>query len=192
MKYLFIGAHPDDTDLSCGGTMAKLSEEGHKVRSIALSMCNAALLDEFPSAAKILGVKESIHNFTVRTIHTQRGQLADCFFQRRDRYDFVFTHSLIDRHLDHRTVAEESIRIFNKNLISYMQPLNGNEEPNYFVEISEEQLEKKISAILCYKSQLHRPYMNRDFIRSLAIVNGIKCGKLYAEGFKVVRLVQSL
>lgn len=192
MKALFIGAHPDDTDLSCGGTMSKLSEEGHKVRSIALSMCDAALLDEFPEAAKILGVKESIHNFTVRTIHTQRGQLADCFFERRDKYDFVFTHSLTDRHLDHRTVAEESTRIFNRNVLSYIQPLNGSENANYFVELSEEQLEKKIAALACYKSQAHRKYMDPDFIRAWARYNGIKCGKLYAEGFKVVRLVQSL
>lgn len=189
MKYLFIGAHPDDTDLSCGGTMAKLSEEGHKVRSIALSMCDSALLDEFPEAAKILAIKESIHNFTVRTIHTQRGQLADYFFERRDKYDFVFTHSLTDRHLDHKTVAEESVRIFNGNVLSYIQPLNGNEYNDYFVELSEEQLEKKIQALACYKSQAHRPYMDPEFIRAWARYNGIKCGKKYAEGFQTQRLI---
>jgi LmbE family N-acetylglucosaminyl deacetylase len=70
-----------------------------------------------------------------------------------------------------------------------MCPFNGELLPNYFVEISEQHLEKKIQALACYKSQSHRAYMDPEFIRSQAIYNGIKCGKKYAEAFRIEKMI---
>jgi LmbE family N-acetylglucosaminyl deacetylase len=81
------------------------------------------------------------------------------------------------------------MRVWKKSIFTYLAPWNGNENPNYFVEITQQQLERKIEALACYRSQAHRPYMNADFIRAQARYNGIKCGKLYAEAFKIERLI---
>lgn len=188
MKYLFIGAHTDE-EICFAGTMAKLAEEGHHVQFLPMSWCGVEdLKDECLASSKILGIHLWVNNFIVREFHKDANLVADYFYGLKE-YDFIFTHSKNDIHPDHRTIGEESKRIFSQNLITYIGPWNGNENPNYFVEISGAQLEKKLHALACYKSQTHRPYMNPDFIRAQAIYNGVKCGKRYAEAFRIERLI---
>ena len=188
-KYLFIGAHTDDAELSCGGTMAKLVEENHTVVLIPVSHCGSnELLDEFYGAAKMLGVEYSCLFWRKGFIGSEQN-IANELYDIRGSYDYIFTHSPLCKHPDHKITAQQSIRVFNGNIVTYIQAWNGNENPNYFVGISEQQLEKKIAALACYKSQAHRPYMQPDFIRAQARYNGIKCGKLYAEAFYSERLI---
>ena len=52
-----------------------------------------------------------------------------------------------------------------------------------------QRLEKKVEALLCYKSQLHRSYINENFVYSLATVRGVQAGTQYAEAFEVVRYI---
>lgn len=189
MKYLFIGAHTDDAELSCGGTMAKLVEENHNVVLIPVSHCGSdELLEEFYSAAKILGVEYSCLFWRKGFIGSEQN-IANELYDIRGSYNYTFTHSPICKHSDHKIVGQQSLRIFNGNIITYLQAWNGDEDPNYFIELSEQHLEKKIQALACYKSQSHRSYMNPDFIRSQAIYNGIKCGKRYAEAFRIEKLI---
>lgn len=183
MKALFLGGHIDE-ELCFAGTILSLKSK----YEIDYWACHPGFADhkEFFNSMEILGCNGDILNQdTLRNA-------SDFLYRIREQYDIVFTHSITDRHPMHRMVAEESIRVFNQSLLTYIGPWNGNEDPNYFVELSEEQLDKKIAALSCYKSQAHRKYMDPDFIRAWGRYNGIKCGKLYAEGFKVVRLVQSL
>lgn len=192
MKYLFLSAHTDDVELSCGGTMAKLAEQGHKVQILFLSNCGQLeLSDNAYQASLILGVYVWGWNFDVRTFRNDANTIGNEFYKiaQEGGHDFIFTHSDKCKHPDHLTVGEESKRVFTTNFITYIHPWNGNENPNYFVELSEEHLGKKIQALSCYKSQSHRSYMNPDFIRSQAIYNGIKCGKKYAEAFRIEKLI---
>lgn len=177
MKALFLGGHTDE-ELCFAGTMQKY------ISHYIVFDTGSANIEEFVKA------NNSFDN-TWEISHTKEPQgVADLLYGLRNNYDIVFTHSIHDRHPLHKMIGEQSLRVFNQSLLTYIGPWNGNEDPNYFVELSEEQLEKKIAALACYKSQAHRPYMDPEFIRSWARYNGIKCGKLYAEGFKVVRLVQ--
>lgn len=186
-SYLFISSHADDAELSCGGTMAKLASQGHQVHHLALSYCgNKQLTIEAQKAANILGVTLSMADFEVRNFDSQK--VANFLYGLKPQ-DFVFGPSCDDRHDDHRTTAEACRRIFNGNLITYLGPWNGQHEENYFVELTPEQLEKKINALWSYRSQAHRPYMSADFIRAQARVNGVKIGKQFAEGFRVQRLI---
>lgn len=190
MKYLFISAHCDDAMISCGGTMLKLMEDGNSVSHLSLSNCdNWGLVQEFTDSNKILGINGYCHQFKHRTFHEQRSEITKLLYACKDDSDFIVTNSVVDKHSDHKTLAEECLRIFNCNIITYMGCWNGNENPNYFIEITGEQLEKKINALWCYRSQAHRPYMSADFIRAQARVNGVKVGKQFAEGFRVQRLI---
>lgn len=189
MKYLFIAAHTDDYELSCGGTISKLRQGGHQVTGVTLSYCqNETLMREWMDAAKVLDMSHGwVESYEVRNFDKYTDKMATYFYQLRDKYDFIFSHSDTDRHTDHKITGQQSKRIFNQNLFSYVGPWNAEENPNYFVEISQQQLDKKIQAIQCYKSQVHRKYMNPDFIRASAIYNGIKAGCEYAEAFTLVK-----
>lgn len=194
MKYLFLGSHVDDCDTSCGGTIRKLIIQGHFVHVISFTeeYDETNLYHEFEESMKTIGGVDAYqtYQFKTRELHKDRQEIADLINYWSDGVDCVFTHSQRCKHPDHRVIGEESLRVVKCSLITYEQPWNMNEQSNYYVAIYQEQLDRKIAALACYKSQAHRPYMQPDFIRAHARYNGIKCGKLYAEGFKVVRLVQ--
>lgn len=192
MTYLFVVSHVDDAEISCAGLISKLKTRGDHVKVISLSSVYGGvdLLDEFTASMTTLEVEFQAYNIETRRFNANVNHINKLIYDKVKGYDFVITHDPLDRHDDHRILAEQVRRVYNGNLFTFIAPHNGNEDPNYFVELTEEQLEKKIAALACYKSQAHRPYMDPEFIRSWARYNGIKCGKLYAEGFKVVRLVQ--
>jgi len=185
MKYLFIGAHADE-ELCFAGTMIKLLDDRHQVDYMVFDY-GTSNEDEFANSCNL--IRCCVHLMD-ETPKTEPQYIADWIYCLRIQYDAIFTHSTSDRHPLHKTVAEQSLRVINGNLITYGGPWNMNENPNYFVELTEEQLEKKIQALAFYKSQAHRPYMNPDFIRSWARYNGIKCGKKYAEAFRILRKVE--
>lgn len=169
--------------------MRKLVTQGHDVHHLAMSYCgNKQLTVEAMKSAGVLTIDLTVAEFKVREFHLQRKEIADYLYSLK-KVDYVFTHSKRDRHLDHRTLAEESLRVFNCNLITYLSPWNGQHKENFYSEISEDELESKMKALSCYNSQNHRVYMSQNFIRAQARYNGIKCGKSYAEAFKVERLI---
>lgn len=197
MNYLFIGAHVDDSELSCAGLIQTLLSSGEHVNVISMShiysngMCNIDLSNEFVESMAVLGVTDRYcYNVETRRFNANQNDISDIIYEKTRGYDRVITHDISDRHPDHRTVAEQIRRIYNGSTITFITPWNGNENPNHFIEISSEQLEKKIEAIGCYVSQNHRAYTDPDFIRSWARYNGIKCGKRYAEAFRIERLIQ--
>jgi LmbE family N-acetylglucosaminyl deacetylase len=185
MKYLFVSSHCDDAELSCAGTMAKLSKD-NEVTHLAFSWCGRLeLQDEFDTASEILGVQGILHDFPVRRLHEYRQQIADILIRYREYV--VFTHSVHDRHPDHRAVAEESLRVFNGSLFTYIAPWNGDFEPNYFVGID---LYRKLEALKAYKSQSERAYMKPESIHAAALYNGVKSFQGFAEAFHVERLIR--
>lgn len=185
MKVLFVGAHTDE-ELCFGGAIQHFNNGCFYV---AFSSCGLPELEkEFRQSCDILDVNSVVYNLAVRKFNGQA--VANFLYDQQKHFDCLFTHSVKDVHPDHRIVAEESLRVWKKSVITYMGAWNGNLDYNYFIELTDQQLEKKIQALACYKSQAHRPYMDPEFIRAQARYNGIKCGKLYAEAFKVERLIQ--
>lgn len=185
MKYLFLGGHSDE-EICFAGLMLKVIDQGHEVMYM-ISDFGTSNVKEFHASTDVLGCKVDLHPLDGLPAYNDY-----LYSQYKDNVDFVVTHDISDRHPVHRKVAEESRRIFNCSMITYVAPWNENENPNYFVEISGAHLEKKIQALACYKSQEHRRYMDPDFIRSWARYNGVKAGVLYAEAFKIAKLVEKL
>ncbi|MFZ1313994.1 MAG: hypothetical protein WAR38_14100, partial [Chitinophagaceae bacterium] len=60
---------------------------------------------------------------------------------------------------------------------------------NFFMRLSETELNKKAAALKAYQSQSHRNYMQEDFIRSLAKVRGVQCNSEFAEAFEIYKLI---
>jgi hypothetical protein len=77
--------------------------------------------------------------------------------------------------------------------LCYELPWNNfSFQTSCFYEVDAAQLQRKIDAVACYRSQQHRPYASADFIRSLAVTRGVQTGAPLAECFEVVRLVNRL
>ena len=204
-KVLVLAPHTDDGELGCGATLSKLIRNGAEIHYVAFSACEESVSPELPSnilrielmnAMDILGVdkeKVKIFNFKVRNFISDRQKILDTMIElnREIKPDLVFMPSCNDVHQDHRIIAEEGLRAFkHKSILCYEVPWNNYTFNNQaFSVIEEYDLEQKICAIDCYKSQKKRPYAQKEYIKALLLAHGVQCGAEYAEVFEIPRWI---
>jgi LmbE family N-acetylglucosaminyl deacetylase len=208
---LAISPHTDDVELSCGGSVAELTAHGCRVYYVALSDCQDTLVDSrFPfdtlakeckSALKILGVKHkdiSIFQHKNKFYCEEPRKIFETLEKLRDaiKPDLVFIPDVNQTHQDHKVVAEQAISVFRRktSILSYEQPWNDLRfTPNYFIKLSDKSLSLKMKSIKEYKTQaaFKRGYLTREFICGLAATRGTQIDAQYAEGFKVVKLIET-
>lgn len=193
-KILFIGAHVDDIELSCGGTIQKHIERGDDINCVAMSYVYEGINDlsqEFTGSMECLGItKFGWKKFIVRRFSESRQEILEYFYSRKG-FDIIYTHSANDLHQDHRVIGEESLRAFKScsKLLTYTNPWNGiNKKSNCFSVLTRDHLNRKIKALSFYESQKNRPYMSEESIWAIAKCSGIHCGFGFAEEFEIVKL----
>lgn len=204
-KIFILAPHTDDGELGCGGTIARLVEEGAEVFYIAFSTADKSVPAEFPpnqleievrAATEILGIASDhlfIYNYEVRKLNYVRQEILESLMTLRKELDpdIIFIPSVRDIHQDHSTVAQEAIRAFKtKTIYGYELIWNNIDfKTNAFIVLQEKHVNKKIEALKAYQTQSGKDYLNPDFIRSLAVVRGTQIGKKFAEAFELVRTV---
>lgn len=202
---LILAPHTDDGEFGCGGTITRYIEQGARAIYVAFSAAEQSVLPHLPrdilrtevrKATAVLGVADEdclVLDFEVRRFPELRQKILDKMIELNRRYqpDIVFLPSANDTHQDHQTIAQEGFRAFKRTtMLGYEVPWNNLDfRTSCFVDLSEEQLETKISAVGMYESQQHRSYASDEFIRSLALTRGVQIGTRYAEAFEVVRWV---
>jgi N-acetylglucosamine malate deacetylase 1 len=204
-RALVLAPHTDDGEFGCGGTIARLVDEGREITYVAFSAAEKSVPKEFPDdilrrevrdATAVLGIAESrlrIGRFEVRDFPRQRQELLDYMIGLREevRPDVVFLPSAHDIHQDHAQVHSEGLRAFKgTTMLGYEVPWNNLVfETTAFVKLSDAHLARKIQALRCYRSQAGRPYANEESIRAQARMRGTQIGSRYAETFEVIRWV---
>ena len=204
-KILLLSPHTDDGELGCGGTVAKLIEQGKEVYYVAFSACEQSVLPQFPkdilitevkAATSTLGIPEDhliLKRFDVRTFNYHRQEILDILIRLREEIkpDTVLIPSLNDIHQDHKTIAEEALRAYKFiNVLSYELPWNNlNFNTCAFEVLEEKHVKTKVEALKKYQSQAHRPYANEEFLRSQVRMRGVQVSRKFAEVFEVIRTV---
>lgn len=199
---LALGAHPDDVELGCGGTLALARLSGARLHAAVLSHCedeapqtNKDLrLGEFLRACKITGATPRSFHLPNREFPEHRQQVMTALerLQEEINPDLVLIPFLEDPHQDHATVAHAAIRTFRKNetVLQYEVLRYGSHSftPSLFIDISTT-LDTKLRALRCYESQFRaRAYFDEESFRSLARTRGSQSGYSYAEGFVLYRM----
>jgi len=201
-KIFFLGAHPDDIELGCGGLIAHIAENS-ELFCITLSdnqknplLTN--LIKEHYQSMHILGVEEShiiLHPFTTRRFQHERQEILECLIDLNKKYtpDIIFTHTQSDLHQDHSTVTMEALRAFRGVSIFGYDVIRSshNFSPNFFIKIDEKDVEKKISALAAYSTYQDKYYFSPEVTRAIALHNGALAESHYAEGFDIFRLIGS-
>ncbi|MEO8761964.1 MAG: PIG-L deacetylase family protein [Bacteroidia bacterium] len=204
-RILTLAPHTDDGEFGCGGSMAKLLDDGNEVFCAAFSACEQSVLKSFPSdilitevkaASEKLGIKKSnliLFDYEVRTFNFRRQEILDDLIKlRKDiQPDIIFMPSANDIHQDHYTISQEGLRAFKfSTIFCYEMPWNNlTFNTSAFFVLNEKQIQTKIDAVKEYKSQAHRTYANPEFVRSLARVRGEQVSSQYAEAFDVIRWI---
>ncbi|MCZ2084630.1 MAG: bacillithiol biosynthesis deacetylase BshB1 [Flavobacteriales bacterium] len=181
---LAIGAHPDDVELGCGGTLAKLISEGKTVAVVDLTQgelgtrgTNLTRAEEAANASKILGFSDRV-NLKMKDGFLQNSeeyQMQIVRVIRKYQPEIVFANSIDDRHPDHAkasklisdacflsglvkietTLDNENQKAWRpKQIFNYIQWKNVT--PHFVVDVSDF-MSKKIEACLAYKTQFYDP-----------------------------------
>ncbi|MHA2347726.1 MAG: PIG-L deacetylase family protein [Candidatus Hodarchaeales archaeon] len=194
---LALSPHTDDVEIGCGGTLSKFQEKGSNIRVIAFSWCKLKeLKQEITESSKILGINTlDILDFPHRNFFLKRQEILDVLYDiaTTSKVDLVLVPSTRDLHQDHQVICREALRAFkNSSIWGYEMPWNNIIfQTNCFVKLSRENIEKKIKALNCYKSQKHRNYFQEDFQWSITKTRGTQIGSKYAEAFELIKLVIS-
>ena len=204
-RVLVLAPHTDDGEFGCGGTMARLVEDGADVRYVAFSIATRSLPPGFPPDALAREVREAtseigisdanltVHDFDVRTFPHHRQEILELLIALWNEWepDVVFQPSLHDIHQDHQTIAAEGLRAFKRTtILGYEIPWNNFDFAyQAYLALDRRHVERKVAALERYASQQHRRYANPEYIWNVARTHGINVNREYAEVFQVYRVV---
>ncbi len=201
-RVLFLGAHPDDIELGCGALLHHIVRQT-EVLCVTLSdnQKNPDLQNvknEHLESMTVLGVpRETIvlGPFTTRIFPDARQEILEYFLSlRRDfKPDLIFVHSKQDVHQDHLTMTDEALRAFRGITVLGFDVVRSSYGffPHFLVEVSEEDVNKKIEALSCYTTYHDRYYFNSELTRSIMVRHGALAERPFAEGFDILRIVGS-
>ncbi len=213
MKILAIGAHLDDVEIACGGTLAKAIASGHQVKVLVMSKSgytnkeggvqrsDETAVEEGLHALHTLGVQDiEILDYPTKDIPF-RSDIVNDIDLRMAAFDpdIVFTHHPFDTHQAHEGVSKASIAAARrKNTVFFYEPITPSGrsyvafKPTMYVDI-ESTLEKKIESLKCHTSEYNK-FGAEDWIEGVRCrcgFRGYEIGKKYAEAFEILRLEMS-
>ena len=202
LDVLCLGAHSDDIEIGCAGTLLSLVERGHQLRVTwaVLSANDERAAEARHSAEQLLGkvAELRVHLGAFRDAHfpAEFGALKDYFAKLRQETnpDLVFTHCIEDRHQDHRLVGELTWQAWRDHLIlEYEVPKYEGDlgRPNVFVPVSQAAANAKVEHLLAhFGSQRSKDWFSGDTFLGLMRLRGVECRSQhgFAEAF-IVRKV---
>ena len=203
LKLLCLGAHADDIEIGCGGTLLRLVTEVPDLvaRWIVFSGAGPRGAEARNSAAAFLeSVSEKqvdVLGFRDGYFPSQGGDIKDCFEAVKRDFDpsLILTHWQHDAHQDHRLVAELTHNTFRDHLVlEYEIPKYDGDlgNPALFVPLTQAQVGQKIEIIGRYfPSQRGRSWFSDETFLALARLRGIGCNapEGLAEAFYVRKII---
>jgi len=202
-RILALGAHADDIEIGCGGTLLRLLSERPDLEVTWAVFCSTperareaeASAEQFlkGAARKRIVVRSHRDGF----LPTEWAQVKEEFEQlkREVSPDLILTHTRDDRHQDHRVVSELTWNTWRNHLILEFEIPKYDGDfgvPNAFVPLSSATLEKKIELVMnAFPTQAGKSWFTADLFRAVARIRGMECQAedRLAEAFYCRKLV---
>ena len=202
-EVLCLGAHADDIEIGCGGTLLKLMRDhpGLRVHWVVFSADDTRRDEARKSAASFLkGAGEytfTQHCFRDSYFPNEGERIKDAFHTLAGQIspDLIFTHRRDDAHQDHRVLADLTWCAFRDHaVLEYEIPKYEGDlgQPNVLVRLSEQDAQQKIDHLMtAFPSQMGKPWYTDDTFRALLRLRGLECHapERFAEGFYARKLV---
>lgn len=197
LRILCLGAHPDDIEIGCAGTLMSLRprSEGLHVTWMVFSGVGDREREAKESAERLVGhaasVRLEVLDFRDGYFPDQRADLKDAFesVKKASEYDLIFTHRRRDRHQDHRVLSALTWETFREHLVlEYEIPKYDGDlgRPNLFVPLDAETARAKAEHIVAsFPSQRSRSWFDEDTFLGLSRLRGLESGaaEAHAEAF---------
>ncbi len=200
---LCLGAHCDDIEIGCGGSLIELRQRHPEVRFewVVFSGDTVREHETRAAAAALLGTGShysvEVHRFRASYFPYLGADIKDRFEALRARLepDLVMTHFLGDRHQDHRVVAELTWNTFrNHAILEFEIPKYEGDlaQPGVYVPMSPAAADLKVKVLTqCFPSQRNRQWFDADLFRGHLRLRGVECNSpsRYAEAFHARKLL---
>jgi len=186
-RLLCVGAHPDDIEIGCGGTLLRLLD---RVQDLAVTWVvlsgDADRSREARRSAEVLLRPVRRKAVLIKAVRDgffpqAATELKECFedLKRSGTPDLIFTHRRADLHQDHRLVAELTWQTFRDHLIlEYEIPKYEGDlgAPNVFVHLDAAAARRKLRHILrTFGSQRERRWFREEVFLALLRLRGVEC-----------------
>lgn len=202
MNVLAIGAHPDDIEYGCGGTLTLYAQKGHEVFLFvategAMGGDPAVRHHEQDHSALVMGVHREIfwggyHDTEVPYNRELIVRIESVI--REVRPTMIFVNYPDDTHQDHRNLAQAALSAtrYVPNFLFFEVPSTQHFAPNCYANI-EKVLDKKLACLEAHRSQVSKTNIEDLTILELAVscanFRGIQARVKYAEAFQSARLL---
>jgi LmbE family N-acetylglucosaminyl deacetylase len=202
-RVLCLGAHSDDLEIGCGGTLCRIIEGSRDVvvRWHVFSAAAERRREAERSATRFLeGARDAtvhMNDFRESYFPEQWAAIKDVFETIKAEFepDVVLTHWRDDRHQDHRVLSDLAWNTFRSHaILEYEIPKYDGDlgNPNIYVALDEALCRRKVDAIMdCFQTQRGRHWFTEDVFWGLLRLRGMECGPRarYAEAFFGRKLV---
>ncbi len=205
LDLLAFAAHRDDSEITCGGTLVRMVEKGYKVGACDLTQGEmgtrgsaAERQAEAEEASKVMGLAVRVNcglpDAEVFNVREYQARVVEVLREHRPKAVIVPGHE--QRHPDHRITPQlvfdacflAGLEKFGKGAkhrpskILYVHSSFEDRKPGFVVDVTA-QMEKKIAAVMAYRSQFPDRDKTVEWLRARARAYGLLIGTTYGEGF---------
>jgi LmbE family N-acetylglucosaminyl deacetylase len=184
---LLLGAHSDDIEIGCGGTMLRLlaANPGASVHWIVFSAQGSRTQEAEASAARFLAQAANrnveVHQFRDGFFPAEQARIKTYFEELKGKVDpdVIFTHYRDDMHQDHRVVNELTWNTYRRHaILEYEVPKWDGDlgTPNVYAPLSEEHARQKVKILMeCFGTQRGKHWFDEETFTGLMRLRALEC-----------------
>jgi LmbE family N-acetylglucosaminyl deacetylase len=193
-----VGAHPDDIEIGCGGTLLKLAERVPELTADFVIATGSPLrleearrgADLFLPGCEVTITSAELPDGRLPSYWNETKELLEATARGR-RPDLVLAPSRSDAHQDHRLLAELAPTVWRDHLVLHYEipKWDGDfSRPWLYVDLTEAQLREKVARLYkAYPSQAPHDWFDEEVFAGLARLRGMECRAQYAEAFTTAK-----
>lgn len=195
LDVLCVGAHPDDVEIGCGGTLLRLAQREGLRLTVAVLTGSVARRDE-----SVRALREIVPAVETHFAGLPDGRLPTYWevakehlegLAGRCRPQLVLTHRVDDAHQDHRTLGRMVTTVWRDALVLHFEIPKWDGDlgrPSHYVGLTPEQARRKVDLLdRSFPSQRSHDWWDEEVFLGLMRLRGMECRRPYAEAFHVAK-----
>jgi len=200
LRIVCLGAHPDDIEIGCGGTLIKLfAHEGATVRALVLTGDGVRAAEARQALPRFCpGADVEVTGLPDGRLPAHWSAVKDAMedFARRGGADLIFAPRGDDAHQDHRMIGTLAPTVWRDALIFHYEIPKWDGDlatPSHYVPLDRPTGRRKVELLnRSFPSQLGRDWWDDELFVGLLRLRGVEARAPYAEGFHVAKAVVDL